>query len=122
LGLENPAQGFERFYNIAITPACRLTLDLQVVEAVQARLQTATVVGFARQRRFLKAPPVEAVALVFVLVPRGSSSASIYKQKQAKQSEGFILAFFVAFCSDPTHQVHRSSYRFSFRGQGRRPN
>jgi porin len=45
LGLENSAQGFECFYNIAITPACRVTLDLQVVEAVQARLQTATVVG-----------------------------------------------------------------------------
>ena len=32
LGLENSAQGFECFYNIAITPACRVTLDLQVVE------------------------------------------------------------------------------------------
>jgi hypothetical protein len=45
LGLENSAQGFECFYNIAITPACRVTLDLQVVESVQARLQTATVIG-----------------------------------------------------------------------------
>jgi hypothetical protein len=26
-------------------PACRVTLDLQVVEPVQARLQIATVVG-----------------------------------------------------------------------------
>ena len=45
LGLENSAQGFECFYNIAITPACRVTLDLQVVEPVQATLQTATVIG-----------------------------------------------------------------------------
>jgi porin len=45
LGLENSAQGFECFYNIAITPACRVTLDLQVVEALQASLRTATVVG-----------------------------------------------------------------------------
>jgi hypothetical protein len=33
------------FYNIAITPACRLALDLQVVEPAQASLQTATVVA-----------------------------------------------------------------------------
>lgn len=45
LGIQNSAQGFECFYNIAITPACRLTLDLQVVEPAQASLQTATVVG-----------------------------------------------------------------------------
>jgi porin len=31
LGVEDSAQGFEVFYNIAVTPACRLTLDLQVV-------------------------------------------------------------------------------------------
>ena len=45
LGIEDSAQGFELFYNIAITPACRVTLDLQVVEPVQAILQTATVLG-----------------------------------------------------------------------------
>lgn len=45
LGVENSAQGFECFYNIAVTPACRVTLDLQVVEAALARIQTATVVG-----------------------------------------------------------------------------
>jgi len=47
LGLENSAQGFECFYTIAITPACRVTLDLQVVEPVQSRLQTATFMELA---------------------------------------------------------------------------
>jgi hypothetical protein len=36
LGPENSAPRFKCFDNIAITPACRVTLDLQVVEAVQA--------------------------------------------------------------------------------------
>ena len=39
------AQGFEGFYNIAITPASRVTLDLQIVEPALARLSTATVLG-----------------------------------------------------------------------------
>jgi Carbohydrate-selective porin, OprB family len=45
LGIKNSAQGFECFYNAAITPACHLTLDLQVVDSPQKRLQTATVLG-----------------------------------------------------------------------------
>src|SRR5262249_39489638 len=41
LGVENSTQGFECFYNIALTPASRVTLDLQVVEPAVARLSTA---------------------------------------------------------------------------------
>ena len=52
LGVEDSAQGFELFYNIAITPACRVTLDLQVVKAPLARLDTATVVGLRASLEF----------------------------------------------------------------------
>jgi porin len=45
LGIENSAQGFECFYNIAITPASHLTLDLQVVDTPQKSVRTATVLG-----------------------------------------------------------------------------
>jgi porin len=45
LGIKDSSQGFECFYNIAITPACHLTLDLQVVDSPQKRLPTATVLG-----------------------------------------------------------------------------
>jgi porin len=45
LGIGDSAQGFEGFYNIALTPASRVTLDLQVVEPALARLSTGTVLG-----------------------------------------------------------------------------
>lgn len=45
LGVEDSTQGFEAFYNIAITPAVHLTLDLQVVQPVQTRLDTTVVLG-----------------------------------------------------------------------------
>ena len=52
LGLEDSAQGFECFYNIALTPACRVTLDLQVVNAPLASLDTATVLGLRASLEF----------------------------------------------------------------------
>jgi porin len=52
LGIRNHSQGFEGFYNIAITPACRLTLDLQVVQSVLQRLSTATVLGLRSSLEF----------------------------------------------------------------------
>jgi len=52
LGLKDSTQGFECFYNIAITPACHVTLDLQVVEAVQSSVRTATVLGLRASLNF----------------------------------------------------------------------
>lgn len=45
LGLMDSAQGFEAFYNLAVTPACRITFDVQVVEPVRSAVDTATVLG-----------------------------------------------------------------------------
>jgi porin len=45
LGIKSSTQGVECFYNIAITPAAHLTLDLQVVESPQKSVHTATVLG-----------------------------------------------------------------------------
>ncbi len=33
------------FYNIAVTPACRVTLDVQVVEPAGTGVDTATILG-----------------------------------------------------------------------------
>jgi porin len=44
--------GIECFYNIAITPAAHLTLDLQVVNSPQKRLKTATVLGLRATLEF----------------------------------------------------------------------
>jgi porin len=52
LGLENSAQGFEAFYNIAITPACHVTLDLQVVEPTESTVKTATIPGLRASLNF----------------------------------------------------------------------
>jgi porin len=52
LGIKDSAQGFECFYNIAITPAAHLTLDLQVVNSPQERLETATVLGLRASLEF----------------------------------------------------------------------
>jgi len=52
LGLKDSAQGFECFYNIAITPASHVTLDLQVVETAQSRVDTATVLGLRASLNF----------------------------------------------------------------------
>jgi porin len=45
LGLIDHSQGFEAYYNIAITPAAALTLDVQVVEAPTNNLDTAVILG-----------------------------------------------------------------------------
>src|SRR4030095_12767778 len=37
-GIKDQSQGFEAYYDIAITPAAHLTLDAQVVEAPSVRL------------------------------------------------------------------------------------
>jgi hypothetical protein len=45
-------QGFECLLNIALTPACHLTLGLQVVEAVQSSVRTVTVLGLRASLSF----------------------------------------------------------------------
>jgi porin len=52
LGLEDSTQGFECFYNVAVTPAVHVTLDLQVVTSVEARVQTATILGLRASLTF----------------------------------------------------------------------
>jgi porin len=52
LGIKDSTQGFECFYNIAITPACHVTLDLQVVESIQSSVRTATVLGLRASLNF----------------------------------------------------------------------
>lgn len=52
LGVENSAQGFECFYNIAITPAAQVTLDVQVVDSVSSNVSTATVLGMRARLTF----------------------------------------------------------------------
>lgn len=52
LGVEDSVQGLECYYNIAITPACRVTLDLQVVNSVSSSVDTATILGMRAQLAF----------------------------------------------------------------------
>ncbi len=52
LGARDVAQGFEAFYNIAITPAAGLTLSAQVVEPGRTTLDTAVVLGARLLVRF----------------------------------------------------------------------
>ncbi len=50
--LDDYSQGFEAFYNIAITPSASLTLDVQVVEDPFLDTDTATILGARLQLRF----------------------------------------------------------------------
>jgi porin len=45
LNIADHSQGFEAFYNIALTRAAALTFDLQVVEAPATNIDTAVVLG-----------------------------------------------------------------------------
>lgn len=46
LNADDEVQGFEAYYNIAITPAANLTLDLQVVDSADKELDTAVILGW----------------------------------------------------------------------------
>jgi porin len=52
LGLVDSSQGFECFYNIAVSPALHVTLDLQVVESVLSTVRTATILGMRANLSF----------------------------------------------------------------------
>jgi len=45
LGVDDRTQGFEAFYNVAITPATRLTFDVQVVDSPSVGIDTAVILG-----------------------------------------------------------------------------
>jgi porin len=45
LKFDDHVQGFECFYNIALTPAAHLTLDAQVIDSAQSTLDTAWILG-----------------------------------------------------------------------------
>jgi porin len=51
-GLRGEAQGFEAYYNIAITPAASLTIDVQVVESPAADIDAAVLRGMRLGLRF----------------------------------------------------------------------
>jgi porin len=52
LPIEDRAQGFECFYNLAVTPAFHLTLDVQVVDSASSVVDTATIVGLRASLNF----------------------------------------------------------------------
>jgi len=45
LGLEDHTQGFELFYNLAVTPAAQVTFDIQLIDSVASGLDTAVILG-----------------------------------------------------------------------------
>jgi porin len=52
IGIEKSTQGFEMFYNVAITPAARLGFDLQWLEASLPKTDDAVVLGARLQLKF----------------------------------------------------------------------
>lgn len=52
IGMRDGYQGFEAFYNIALTPAAQLTFDVQVLEQPTDRLDTSVVLGARMLFRF----------------------------------------------------------------------
>ncbi len=51
-GIDDHAQGFEAFYNVSITPAANLTLDVQVLDSPQPDVDTAVILGLRLGLRF----------------------------------------------------------------------
>ena len=52
LGVDDEGHGFEAFYNVAITPAAHLTLDVQVLDSPLPGSDTAVVIGLRMQMKF----------------------------------------------------------------------
>lgn len=50
--LRDSAQGFEAYYNLAITPAANVTFDVQAVESASESVDTAVVLGVRVQLSF----------------------------------------------------------------------
>jgi len=45
LGIDDHTQGFEFFYNLAVTPAAQVTFDLQLIDPAASTLDTAVILG-----------------------------------------------------------------------------
>jgi hypothetical protein len=45
VGLDGHTQGFEFFYNLAITPAAQVTFDVQLIDSPASNLDTAVILG-----------------------------------------------------------------------------
>jgi porin len=52
LGIRDHTQGFEFFYNVAVTPAAQLTFDAQIVESAASTFDTAVILGVRVYLRF----------------------------------------------------------------------
>lgn len=52
VGIDDYTQGFESYYNIALTPAALLTVDAQVVESPSKAADTAVVLGVRLHLKF----------------------------------------------------------------------
>lgn len=52
IGLDDSSEGFEAFYNLAITPASHLTFDFQVLESPRAATDTTFILGTRLNMRF----------------------------------------------------------------------
>lgn len=52
LDSDDHSQGFEAFYNVSITPAANLTLDVQVLDSPQPDVDTAVILGLRLGLKF----------------------------------------------------------------------
>jgi porin len=52
LGVDDQSQGFEAFYNVSITPAANLTLDVQVLDSPQPDVDTPVILGLRLGLKF----------------------------------------------------------------------
>jgi tetratricopeptide (TPR) repeat protein len=52
VGIQDEAQGFEAYYNVAITPAASLTIDVQVVEPSTSNVDTGVLLAMRLGLRF----------------------------------------------------------------------
>ncbi|MFO0861555.1 MAG: carbohydrate porin [Phycisphaerales bacterium] len=52
IGVDNHSQGFEAFYNVSITPAVNLSLDVQVLESPLPDVDTAVILGLRLGLKF----------------------------------------------------------------------
>lgn len=52
IGVDDHSQGFEAFYNVSITPAANLTLDVQVLDSPQPDVDTAVILGLRLGLKF----------------------------------------------------------------------
>ena len=87
LGLENSAQGFECFYNIAITPACRVTLGPASGGSRAGQASDRDGCRIARQPRFLTGSLAGAFVLFCRSRPSSSSSLFLFLTRRFEDEE-----------------------------------